>query len=727
MTEPNPLALFEVPLEFGPLDAVLFGKEAYRVIKQAGDHLSIESKAYSWKQLKISRNELQAQLDARTASIIPAYFDLAFGHPPKTSAFSFLAAYPPDVQRQIIVDFVCVNAIWNSRQKNGTPALTARGLDQFYAENRTALETEIDRILGDPKPIGSRKSRVRTTHHFLQPTQMKEKYRAFEASGRNPLAVKNRFDNSIFGGRKLAPEGKAIVVRVAREYATERTPTYVGLHKKVKRTIHELNQHRAPDNRITCPSPNAVTRAAKKLPVGQVIHAKRGNSAMQQEVGLVGDAPKYTRVGEHVEQDCWEIHLFTVLSQIAGGTKNIPDQVKKDLRAVRLYISVVLCRATGCVLGVAFGFTENAAITSAALRLSISDKTAIAEYCGSKAGWPMRARPESLTVDSGQAFRGKEYSTPALSLCSVQTFHVAGLPRLKGAVERLWETADDDFTPHFTGRTKTGPADLGDIDPVVRASLAVEDACKNIIRWFLDVYHLSQHGGLGGQSPARRYQDAVRIGQRPLPSPDEERVIFGHRKTSTIGREGIRYMNVWYKETPLSKPLFNRGPHKAELIVDYENIGCISALIGNEWITIPGPRELQGLRLEDWVRHNQELALRYGAEAEVDYPMVAAALKHFDETSAQALLVAGLNADPLTDEKVDALEKSLGIRVIYNPDPAEFSTSIRPTDGTVGSMHTAGNRQLPSNEAPDDNQAIDPENDDAAPSDEWKFGDGNDD
>lgn len=345
MTNGHPSPSFRLPVELGPLDAVMFGSEPYRILKQVGEHFFLESKAYSWRKIKISRQELQASINSQDASIVPSYFGLRLSHTAESSSFAFLAAYAPDVQRQIIVDFTCVSAIWHSRKTTGKPALTAQGINQFYAERRTELLAEIDRNLGPPKVIASRKSRSRLTYDFLKPTQLKEKYKNFVASGQRPESVKNNYENSIFGGVKLAPEIKNIIEGISREYATQRSPTYKGLHRKIKRRIYEINTARATDDQLTTPSLSTVTRAAKKLPVGQVIHARLGPASMEQALGQVSQVPKYSRIGERVKQDCWEIHLLSVLAKIGRGTKKHSATGKEgSSRGSHLDFGGALCR-----------------------------------------------------------------------------------------------------------------------------------------------------------------------------------------------------------------------------------------------------------------------------------------------------------------------------------------------------------------------------------------------
>ncbi len=86
----------------------------------------------------------------------------------------------------------------------------------------------------------------------------------------------------------------------------------------------------------------------------------------------------------------------------------------------------------------------------------------------------------------------------------------AGLPALRGRIERFFKTAGMQALCPYTGRTFESIAAKGDYDPVARVSLTLPELCDVITRWVLDIYHNSPHIGLKGETPANCWKRLVK-------------------------------------------------------------------------------------------------------------------------------------------------------------------------------------------------------------------------
>ena len=163
----------------------------------------------------------------------------------------------------------------------------------------------------------------------------------------------------------------------------------------------------------------------------------QGRPGHQRGARPYGEGSQYTRVGERCEIDCWNIPLFLLLEK-AGVTGEIPDEVSDELRkkGKRIHVAGVVEKATGYILSMKFGLGETAELTTAALKMALTDKTDISNWAGCEQRWNLFTGIEECTTDAGPGFIGDRFLSAVIPAATSHVYAASGLPHLRGLVGR---------------------------------------------------------------------------------------------------------------------------------------------------------------------------------------------------------------------------------------------------------------------------------------------------
>ncbi|MBL8598361.1 MAG: DDE-type integrase/transposase/recombinase [Devosia sp.] len=460
--------------------------------------------------------------------------------------------------------------------------------------------------------------------------------------------------------------------------------------------MDKANEDRAVKLRL--PAPSTFNKIVTSVPAIRHLIARDGPNLARQSLAMVSQGPRYTRIGEHMEMDFWEGHLMALFKH-NGAWANLEDEVKAILKPIRVYIALVFDVCTGCIMGLSFSLSESSEAALTALRMVVSDRSAIAAWAGCQRDWLAPVRGDRLQTDGGSPFKSPIFWTAAAT-CFLQVRKKAGAhKRLNGHVERIFQTMDKQLMANFTGRTFSNVVDKGDYNPEARAALIVDELAKCVIRYVVDDYHLTKPDAPLAQSPYRKFWRLYREkGFKPPPSKDRLRASFGIRKKVELDRWGIRYANLFYtRSTLLEDFLAEEGEQMVTIMVDPLDLGEISVKAGRKWIAVGGPPEVRGIGVHEWEAFNRYMERQYKAEAELDWPVVAEALQSYDRVRGEALERAGIKDLQMTSDKMDAIARSMRLRFVSEARLTTQDGQPRSVArGTVGkSVYPSNRPQLP--------------------------------
>lgn len=518
------------------------------------------------------------------------------------------------------------------------------------------------------------------------------------ASGYDVRSLLPDWGKQTNGGVKMNAKMWEFVENNCLIYARENQRTIAGCVEFLNALIVEENKMLGAEAHIPLVTQYAVRKAIGAIPEFAKAFTRRGSGPMVNKLRHAGTGPRFTRLGEEVLFDCWNAHLFTLLSDEVMAL--FPDSD----RQVRLMVSVAIDQATSYIPALAIAPTgETAELTAATLEMVVTDKTPLARLAGARGSW--EAIPvETTGTDNGSAYWNLRFLHGQYVLCDSADHKAAGHKQLRGGVERRLRTIDVQYIQNFIARTGSDILGRHENDPAERAAILAEFFNRLFVRWIVDVYHYKPigKGRHMRPAPARALEEARKIQCKALPNSDRLRLAFGVVTTRTLNREGVRFMNIVYYSAWLDEPLRRKGPHDVTIRYHPRNLGQISVLLNNRWVTIPGPSEFEGKDLQTRIEYTDQIARQIKDQARVDFETyVAPALVAIDAQARQAERALGMTNIDWTDEMATVAERSLRTFVVYRRDPIGDEPGLSGISSQLGVT-------LKRSAQPSSNEVIDP-------------------
>lgn len=485
----------------------------------------------------------------------------------------------------------------------------------------------------------------------------------YERAGRNPLALRSKTARCGNRMSRYEPEVERLLHEHAATFASEKKPSREACHRNMRKALAELNAQREVDGLrpYNVPSNRTLARRIAALDQFLIMARREGvDAATRKHQFIIGQA-EALRPGQRVEMDEWKIDLFVQLSN-TDLLKDLSDEELAELRKCRWMLCVAIDVATRCILGLRVDKTSTVQNAMATLEMVVSTKEYLSAAVGAKSPWgSMALRPESIVTDSGSSFISEAFHLAVIGLGSAHDVPPAGMPHLRGTIERLFRTLSLQLVREFTGQTFENSVALGEYPALKRVSVTVEDFVLAAVRYAVDVYHNLPHEGLGGETPGNAWKRLTSIyGVIPVPGRNERRAIFGLRLERTLGRHGLRFMGLSYQAGPLREHYLKRGGVSLAIRVDPQDIGSISVDVDGTWhearATTAG---FDGVRLADHQALCEQLAKRYVDQARVSESVVFEALNAIQGRAAAAERAATFLTKFAEPEDIDRAERNL--------------------------------------------------------------------
>ena len=543
-------------IEIGPL-AIIDGTRIYRVVAQGDTDLILVSVDSDAEDRNLQRSELAQRKDDGTLQVVEGYFLPGGSIAGKKSRYRMLGECSVDIQVQALVDLAWAQHLDECRSKTGQPSLAHDPLTSWIDAEHPAMIVRLAPVLAHVDADGERrknvdaekeskrrKNRRRTVIDAPGATALRDNLRKLKAANWDVMVLVPGWENCTEGGRRIAPEVRGVVHPVTEAAATEKEPTFAGLRRKVKTALWEMKERGEGDFPLPCAQ--TIARIVRETPEVERVIGRRDIKEARQKLALVGEGPKYTRVGEHVTMDCWKMQVMSLYKE-NGIWQLLDDRVKEIIKPLRIWVALLRDSATGCTLGLSFSMTESTDAVMGAQRMAFMDRTDIARYAGATSDWLFPVGFDCLETDGGPPFRGHEFWMAGVSLIGHVRKAAGDHTRLRGGQERHFGNIARGYLPEFTGQTGANLIERGDYDPQVRTSMVVDAIANGLILWTVDIHHLTKPKAPLAQQPRRKFLRLFNeTGAKPPPSKEQLRMAFGIEVERELGRWGIRHANVMY-------------------------------------------------------------------------------------------------------------------------------------------------------------------------------------
>ena len=528
---------------------------------------------------------------------------------------------------------------------------------------------------------------------------------AFERGGE--MALVDRTNERGCRRKLLAPDVQEILARGVEAYLSPDRPPQTHVLERIRAEVAALNEERAETglDPLDAPSRETVRREIAKVDPYIQCLAREGADAARKRFAAVRTGLDCTRPLERVEIDEWTVDLMTLMA--STGLLGILSA--QELAALgldgsrkRMTLTVAICCATRCIVGMTLSLTPNARAALHTLQMACSDKGAWTDGGIDFGPWDMGGVPEEVVSDCGTAFVSEEFRLALATLKCRAKNTAAGVPELRGTIERLFGTMSRDFCARLTGRTFASTLEKGDAEPADRAALTIDDLCYALVRWVVDFYHNQPHRGLDHDTPLERWRSATALYGRPCYLDSRRRrIVFGERSTCTLDKTGLEVLGVRYHSEELAEHMRRSRRRNMDVRWHSEDLGTIEVLFDDGWCPVPAITEgLAAVSAESWMA-----ALRRSGpparsgRRDVHSQDVAEAARAIEDRSRQASAAKRLVSIPWTEERRAAAHAEVSARWTFQ-DRRPAAAEAGPAGRSVLVPPPAGRGAPPEPEDP---------------------------
>jgi len=493
-------------------------------------------------------------------------------------------------------------------------------------------------------------------------------------------------------GSRLPPDTEALLQVCIGGYIHPDSPTKCAIAantiERFKRENRARKRERQPQ--LIVPSKNTIFARLDKFTPFEVTLHRKGEDAARKEFFPVGTGLQLGRPLERVEMDGWTVDLMTIAKSTRLLEKLAPELVREmelDGGKKRWHLIGAICCTTRCLLGVTLSKSENVSAAVDCLQMTMRDKGHHADAVGALSPWSMHGTGDVLVTDNGKAFANYRFIAAAQTVGLDLIRAPAGLPQLRGTMERLFGTASTNLVSRLSGRTFSDVLERGDYPSEARAVNTVEDFAMMLVRWVVDVYHNTPHEGLGGETPLECWDRLSNIyGVRPGPDLRTQRIAFGVELERKIDKSGLTVLGVSYNSERLGRHFRQMGSCSLQVRWLPENIGAIEVSLNDEWVAVESVLpEFQGRTARDWTLCRNLIRRGDPNVREIASSTVAAAFEEIDRMNAAAGQRAGILSEQWTKDGIARFEQDLGIGFFAGTrDAAEKTASQYGTLIDVG-------------------------------------------
>jgi putative transposase len=539
------------------------------------------------------------------------------------------------------------------------------------ANERQLIEHEVScGVSRGPKNSSPRKNRGGNTTLGLElyhPNYLVKLVRAYEKGGLPALG-----DNLAKSGNRstqFRPEEVALMMEIIQtSYLTLERKTIKATVKDVQRAFHTENCRRKSEGQLLMrvPGKDAIRSGIHRIDPLRVLIARFGREAAVKKLRPVGQGLQVFRPMERVEIDEWRIDLISIIH--SGHLHSILGN--EFVEAVGLVnekdrwwlVAAIDCR-TKAIVGMKLTRNPNASAARECLRMVVSDKGQWADQVGALTPWCQAGVPETLVADNGPAFKAEVFTHSCLDLGVNVTRTIAGLPGMRGTIERVFHTASMDLMPRLKGRTFGNVVNRGNYPAEGRACFDVEDLTFALIRWVVDIYHNSPHEGLEGRTPLEQWKADMASGNYPLralPDTRSKRLAFGIQLTRTASKSGLTVMGVRYHSEDLATWCRRFGFKKVDIRWDGEDLGAIEIFLEGAWREVAAVHDrFRGVNVHVWQRVRRSLRAKSASRKSWEEETVFKAIDDIEALVAHKSAIFGIIDKSISEKEFHQLEESL--------------------------------------------------------------------
>ncbi|MFS4439631.1 Mu transposase C-terminal domain-containing protein [Paracoccaceae bacterium GXU_MW_L88] len=532
----------------------------------------------------------------------------------------------------------------------------------------------------------ARAGRKATLRDAPSPKSLLRWTKRYERGGATPLALLRKRRAHPLQPKTFCPEAERLITEGISTYLVRGGPSITSVVAHTKDLFEDENRARAARGAapLILPSGRTIRRRIACLDPFEVLAQREGIEVARHKFSFYENGLPAEHALQRLEIDDWEIDLMTLLGE-SGALDYLSEDQRARLDVGRRWICVIIDCATRCILGFRLTKSPNTANAIETLRLATRDKSAIAEAAGCTSPWDQYGGPGAVCSDQGPSFVDIRFKTAVADLGATSEAPVAGVPKLRARIERLFRSLGMQLVPLLIGRTFSNPVARGDYPSETVAALTDDELAQIFTLFIVDIYHNTPHGGLKGETPANAWARLARTqGVTPPPDANQARVVFGHEVTRKLDRHGVRAFDINYTCPELQALLLHGRQKDIRIKLDPLDITYVSVLIGADWYVARAVSPaVWGLSLEEWEQIVRALRTHYRNEARLSESVIAEARKKIRAIDAKARALRKVMPLELSAADLDRAERHLFLGLEIGPEGSAASGGDSAVTGEV--------------------------------------------
>lgn len=459
------------------------------------------------------------------------------------------------------------------------------------------------------------------------------------------------------------------------KYLSPERPSVAELHRQMETAANGpdgINQERRRLGKLDLrvPDDDLLRREIARLPAFDVMAARYSEAeAINFFRAAQGGVQGLVQPMQRVEADEWTVHLQTLAIELRLWAPLSPA-MRDAADKIRVCLAGAECCTTRCLVGMTVAPAASSQSTRRLLRMSLMDKTEIARFAGAETPWEYRGLMGTFAVDEGTPNVNMDTQNICSDLGIDFKVPQAEMPTQRGKIERLFQTFDIRALIRFSGRTFSNTAKRRKYNSLARACVTVDELCALIVRFVVDEYHNTPHAGLNGETPRACW---LRLTKKTPPTvppgPAQTRNVFGRDITATLGPSGLRIFGNWYWSPALQKHFENVGKTELTVRVDTDDLGAVSVQRPDGWLSIAGPKYMDGVGLWVWQSANESMRRQNRDMADMVKPLVLRAIAYALKADQITRKRLSVQYRAVTQEDLDRAHNRLWIGVREERDP----------------------------------------------------------
>lgn len=384
----------------------------------------------------------------------------------------------------------------------------------------------------------------------------------FRAGRKTDSVMRGFFEDAVYGVFLTEQKDKGYAV-------------FDAMAAKVKNT----NLGLPPQEQLKMVGKATVYRWLRDLHQYLVAKARLGKEAGEKEFRVALKQLKVRRILERVEIDHTPVDLIVI------------DKATK-LPLGRPWLTMAIDRFSRMIMGfyISFHAPSSMSVLQCLKMAMLPKDRLLAKYPDIKEIWPARGIPEMIACDNGMDLHSDSFDKICLEMGIEILYCPAGIPEMKGAIERMFRTLNEGLIHRLPGTVFSNVDERGDYPAEEVAAIDLDTLTHLVIKWITEVYHRRKHRELG-MPPLTAWIEGERQRIIEMPAyPEQLDVLVGIPAKRTLWHYGIENDCLRYNSQALQLLRARVGGNPIVSFKFYEHdVGYIHVFdgINQEYIRVP--------------------------------------------------------------------------------------------------------------------------------------------